>query len=88
MIATVRHARSEALDELEPLLEALRTEPGLNERSRGVFYRGRKAFLHFHEDPSGLHADVRLGAGFERVRAATAGEREALLVRIRGEAEA
>ena len=57
----MRHATSEALDELEPLLERLRSEPGLVEKRRGVFYRRSKAFLHFHEDPSGLHADVRLG---------------------------
>jgi hypothetical protein len=39
--------------------------------------------LHFHEDPSGLHADVRFAEEFERVRAETDVEREALLARIR-----
>jgi hypothetical protein len=78
----VRHARSAALDEVEPLLEQLRRQPGLVEKSRGVFYRGSKAFLHFHEDPSGLHADVRLGEQFERHRAETADERQRLLALI------
>jgi hypothetical protein len=41
-----------------------------------------KPFLHFHEDPSGLHADVRLGPEFSRVRVETAGERDALLARV------
>jgi hypothetical protein len=52
------------------------------ERTRGVFYRRSRAFLHFHEDPSGLHADVRLGPDFRRFRVETAEEREALLQRI------
>jgi hypothetical protein len=75
----MRHARAEALDELEPLLVALRQIAGLRERSRGVFYRGSTAFLHFHEDPSGLFADVRLGPEFQRVRASTSSEQRHLL---------
>jgi hypothetical protein len=78
----VRHARAQALDELEPFLERLRTVPGLVEKTLGVFYVRSKPFLHFHEDPSGLHADVRLGSEFTRVRAETAEERDALLARI------
>ena len=74
----MRHATSEALDELEPFLERLRSEPGLVEKRRGVFYRRSKAFLHFHEDPSGLHADVRFGEEFERVRVETDRERKRL----------
>jgi hypothetical protein len=79
----VRHARTEALDQLEPLLESLRDVPGLRERSRGVFYRGGTAFLHFHEDPTGIHADVRFDRSFERIRAQTAKERATLLRRVR-----
>ena len=55
----MRHARAEALDALEPLLERLRAFAALKERSRGVFYVKSQAFLHFHEDPAGLFADVR-----------------------------
>ena len=79
----MRHARATALDELEPLLERLRPLPGLVEKTRGVFYRRSKAFLHFHEDPTGLYADVRLGDDFQRLRVQTPEEREALLERIR-----
>jgi hypothetical protein len=78
----VRHATSAALDELEPFLERLRAVDGLNEKSRGVFYRRSKAFLHFHEDPSGLHADVRFASDFERVRVQTSKDQDALLKRI------
>jgi hypothetical protein len=82
----MKHARSDALDSLEPLLREIRLIPGLDEKSRGVFYRRSKAFLHFHEDPSGMHADVRIGAEFERYRAETEAERQALLDMIRSAA--
>ncbi len=79
----MRHATSETLQEIESLLERLRSVPGLVEKRPGIIYRRSKAFLHFHEDPSGLHADVRFGEEFERVRAETDVEREALMARIR-----
>ena len=65
----MKHASPAALDALEPLLVELRALPGLTEKSRGVFYRKRRAFLHFHEDPKGLFADVRDAEGrdFERI---------------------
>jgi hypothetical protein len=64
----MRHARQDALDSLEPLLATLRALPGMTEKSRGVFYRKSKSFLHFHEDPKGLFADLRIAAlgDFER----------------------
>jgi len=61
----VRHAGPATLDVLEPLLAELRALPGLNEKRRGVFYAKRRAFLHFHEDPAGLFADLRGGADAE-----------------------
>ena len=79
----MKHAGATALDQLEPLLAAVRALPGLKEKGRGVFYRGGKAFLHFHEDPAGPFADVRLaGTGFDRFRVGTAGERGELLLAI------
>jgi hypothetical protein len=80
----VRHARDDALDQLEAdLLPALRACEQLVERSRGVFYLRSKAFLHFHEDPSGLFADVRLSDDFERFDVTEAAQRTALLERVR-----
>src|SRR4051794_10113843 len=79
----VRHAREAALDELEPLLLQLRQLNELVERKRGVFYRRSKAFLHFHEDPSGLHADVRLASDFERFRVQTLAEQRELLKKVK-----
>ena len=54
-----------ALDALEPLLAQVRALPGLTEKSRGTFYARSRAFLHFHEDPAGLFADIRDPAGLE-----------------------
>ena len=65
----MKHATPAALDQLEGLIAELRALPGLKEKSRGVFYWKSRAFLHFHEDPKGLFADVRDADGrdFERI---------------------
>lgn len=55
----VRHAGEQALDALESLLEEVRKQKSLRERKRGIFYKGPTAFLHFHEDPAGIFADLR-----------------------------
>ena len=81
----MKHAGSEALSALGGLLDEIRSREGLVERRPGVFYRKGRAFLHFHEDPSGLHADMRLGTAWERLRVQTGAERETLLSRL-GEA--
>jgi hypothetical protein len=80
----VRHARAEDLDQLEPLLARVRTFAALNERSRGVFYRKRESFLHFHADPAGLFADVRAadGKGFDRIRVDEAAGAQALVAHL------
>src|SRR5262249_46288274 len=62
----MRHASEQALDSLEAVLRQIRKHEGLTERKRGIFYRGSSAFLHFHEDPDGLFADLRVGAQWER----------------------
>jgi hypothetical protein len=79
----MRHARAAALDELEPMLTQLRAVDGLTERSRGVFYRGSRAFLHCHEDPTGLHVDVRITNAFERHRVQTRAEQRSLVALVR-----
>lgn len=79
----MRHARTGDLDRLEPLLRQLRDVHGLREKSRGVFYRGSKAFLHFHEDGGELFADVRFAAEFERLDVTTASGQKDLLRRVR-----
>jgi hypothetical protein len=75
----MRHTRADDLDRLEPLLAKLRRIAGLKEKSRGAFYRGPRAFLHFHADGDLFFADVRLRDDFERLPATTAAERKKLL---------
>ena len=81
----MKHAGPEALSALGGLLDEIRRGEGIVERTPGVFYRKGRAFLHFHEDPSGLHADMRLGMAWERLLVQTGAERETLLSRL-GEA--
>jgi hypothetical protein len=83
MLSSMRHATPAALERLEPLLAALRELPTLREKSRGTFYRGSRAFIHFHEDPLGLFADARIGPEFERFRVTTLKEQRQLLQRVR-----
>ena len=63
----MKHAGADALDALEPVLEQLRALACLKEKNRGTFYRKSKAFLHFHEDPAGLFADLKMGDDFVRL---------------------
>ena len=66
----MRHARDEDLDRVEALLGQLRTLPGMVEKKRGVFYFKSRSFLHFHEDPKGMFADIREAGGgndFDRI---------------------
>jgi hypothetical protein len=80
----VRHATPATLDRIEGLLAALRGLEPLREKKRGTFYRGASAFLHFHEDPAGIFADVKLAGGeFARRRVSTAAEQRALLAEVR-----
>jgi hypothetical protein len=67
---------------IEPLLEHLRARSVLREKRPGVFYLKSRAFLHFHDDPSGVYADVRLADDFVRMRVSTRSEQSDLLDRI------
>ena len=79
----MKHASPENLNHLAPLLARLRALPGLVERRPGCFYRRGQAFLHFHDDPAGLFADVRLnGVDFSRHRISTAAEQAGLLAAL------
>ena len=79
----MNHTGPAALDALEALLVELRGIAGIKERSRGVFYLRSKPVLHFHEDQTGIHADLRIDGDFVRFRAETKAERRALLAQAR-----
>jgi len=78
----MRHAGDEALSVLADLLAEIRRYEGLKEPKRGTFYCKSSAFLHFHEDPAGLFADLKVDGEYQRFRVNTASERRALLRRI------
>jgi len=78
----MKHATETALERMPDLLELIRAKDGLKEKKTGVFYRGSKAFLHFHEDPAGMFADLRVGAEFERFAVNSAEERKVFLSAI------
>jgi hypothetical protein len=79
----MRHAGAAALDRLEDLLRQVRhRHPALKERKRGAFYRGAQVWLHFHEDPAGLFADLKVDGAWSRFPVNAAAERAALLRRL------
>ena len=81
----MKHAGPQTLQQLSELLDALRQDASLVERTPGAFYRRSKAFLHFHEDPAGIFADVKLdGASFTRFRVSTVDEQARLLSLLAG----
>jgi len=84
-LASMRHASDETLLRLTPLLEQLRSLEGLVEKRPGVFYRRSKAFLHFHDDPEGFFADVRLRFEdpFTRLPVTTRNQQTALVTEIK-----
>ena len=80
----MKHAGPATLATLEPLLVRLRALPGLIEKKPGIFYLKSSAYLHFHEDPAGLFADVRLaGKEFDRFAVSTRQQQDALFKRVR-----
>ncbi|WP_075645303.1 hypothetical protein [Caballeronia mineralivorans] len=79
----MKHAGVTALNQLESTLRDLRELPDLRESSPDVFYRKSKSFLHFHEDTTGLYADLRIGAEFERLPVHSAMDRDVLMTAVR-----
>jgi hypothetical protein len=79
----VRHATQEDLNRLEALLAELRTLPQLQERKRGNFGRGSRAFLHFHEDAGDLYVDVRLDGAFQRMNVTSRRDQVEFLAQVR-----
>ena len=76
----MKHASPQTISALSPLLERIRTLPGLKEKKPGIFYRKSRAFLHFHEDGDQIYADVRLREpDFERFPATTIENQSELL---------
>lgn len=78
----MKHAGPATLALISPLLEKLRARTVLREMRPGVFYLRARAFLHFHDDPRGVFADVRLAGDFVRLPVTSSSQQSDLLERI------
>jgi hypothetical protein len=81
-VASMKHAGAETLQQLSDLLDQIRQRQGLKEKKLGIFYRKSKSFLHFHEDPAGIFADISSGTDFHRYPVNSTKEQGALLAAI------
>jgi hypothetical protein len=80
----MKHAGPKSLEVLSDLLNEIRKLPGPVERKTGIFYLRGKALLHFHEDPEGLFADLRMnGLEFTRFPVNSNAEKTYLLESLR-----
>jgi len=78
----MKHAGPRTLARISPLLGELRARAALREKRPGVFYLKSRAFLHFHDDPAGIFADVRLADEFVRLPVTSKSEQSDMLDRI------
>jgi hypothetical protein len=79
----MKHAGPASLAQLAALLDRIRALGHLTERKPGTFYLRSSAFLHFHEDPMGLFADLKTdGKAFARFALNSAVEQDALFVLV------
>jgi hypothetical protein len=78
----MKHAGSAALARLAAVLANLRARPLLREKRPGIFYAKGRAFLHFHEDPAGLFADLRQDDNWLRLPVNDRKDRARLLARV------
>ena len=67
---------------IAPLLEVLRAYPELREVRLTAFHLNGRDFIHFHDEPEGIFADVRLAKGRIRMPVSTRSEQAELLARI------
>ena len=77
----MKHATETALLQLSTLLIELRKR-SMREKKLGIFYVKSQSFLHFHEDPEGLFADLRAGDDFDRYPVNTKAEQATFLAAV------
>ena len=78
----MKRAGTSTLERIAPLLSELRRHPSLRERRPGHFFLGSREVLHFHDDPAGVIAELRLADGFVRLAVTSEVEQAELLGRI------
>ena len=64
----MKHATPAAIKTLAPLMAEIRRAalPGVTEKKPGTFYRKGQGLLHFHEDPTGFFADLKIDGAWQR----------------------
>jgi hypothetical protein len=75
----MKHAGSQTLSQLAPLLGRLRQIEKIKEKKPGIFYQGSKAFTHFHEDPQGIFADLWIAPSWQRFKVDSQKEQDQFL---------
>jgi hypothetical protein len=70
------------LDGIAPVLAELRAHPALSEVRPTEFEVDGREFLHFHDEPDGVVADVRLAEGRVSMSVSSRAEQAELLERI------
>jgi hypothetical protein len=74
--------RGATFDRIAPLLDALRAHPALLEVRPTEFQLDGRDFLHFHDEPEGVVADVRLAEGRVSMPVSSSAEQAEFLDRI------
>jgi hypothetical protein len=74
--------RRATLDRIAPLLDVLRAHPALLEVRPTEFQLHGRDFLHFHDEPDGVVADVRLAEGRVSMPVSSSSEQAEFLERI------
>jgi len=74
--------RQATLDRIAPLLDVLRAHPALSEARPTEFQLDGRDFLHFHDEPDGVFADVRLTEGRVSMPVSSSSEQAEFLERI------
>jgi hypothetical protein len=62
-------AKKDTIEALAPVYDEVRALgiPGLEIKANGAVYQKRNGILHFHEDATGVQADVKVNGVWERV---------------------
>ncbi len=82
----MKHAGAITLKGLENLLNEIRQlteDTDVKEKKLGIFYQEASAWLHFHEDPAGIFADLKIAGEFVRFSVNTLDEQQNLLDQIK-----
>jgi hypothetical protein len=74
--------KTATLERLQPLLNLLRDRHALREVRPAEFQVRGRGFVHFHEEPEGVVADVLLNTGRVRMPVTSPGEQAELMERI------